>query len=253
MPISKSKKNKAVKKTIKKKKIKSLDGAHCRVMSDLFEEKSDAIQSWRIFRIMSEFVSGFEILRKYKTAATFFGSARCGAGDEVYKAAEDLAALLAKSGIAIITGGGPGVMEAANVGAFKVGGKSVGLNIKLPMEQKLNPYVTESENFHFFFSRKVMLSFASEVYVYFPGGFGTMDELFEIITLIQTKKISKIPVVLYGKDFWNPLVAFMKETLLKKYKTISKEDFEIFHIVDSVDEAYEYISENIDVCTPIQK
>jgi uncharacterized protein (TIGR00730 family) len=225
---------------------------HCRIMTDLFET-DDAIQSWRIFRIMSEFVEGFEILRKYGTAATFFGGARFKAGDPVYKASEELAARLAKKGFAIITGGGPGVMEAANVGGFKVGGKSVGLNIELPMEQKLNPYVTESENFHFFFSRKVMLSFASEVYVYFPGGFGTMDELFEIITLIQTRKISPIPVILYDKKFWSPLIAFMKEQLLKEYKTISAEDFEIFHVVDSVDEAYEYIIKHVDVQGPRQK
>lgn len=224
---------------------------HCRVLTDLFET-DDAIQSWRVFRIMSEFVEGFEVLRKYSTAATFFGSARVKPTEPSYKAAEELAARLAKKGFAIITGGGPGIMEAANVGAFKVGGKSVGLNIQLPMEQKLNPYVTESENFHFFFSRKVMLSFASEVYVYFPGGFGTLDELFEIVTLIQTKKITKIPVVLYGKDFWNPLIVFLKEQLLREYKTISPEDFDIFHVVDDVDEAYKYILKHVDVQAPRQ-
>lgn len=225
---------------------------HCRVLTDLFET-DDAIQSWRIFRIMSEFVDGFEVLRKYSTAATFFGSARLRPGDDYYRAAEDLASRLAKQGFAIITGGGPGIMEAANVGAFKVGGKSVGLNIELPMEQKLNPYVTESENFHFFFSRKVMLSFASEVYVYFPGGFGTLDELFEIITLIQTKKISQIPVILYGKHFWTPLLAFIQERMLREYKTISPEDLDIVHLVDSVDEAYQYILKHVDVKGPRQK
>jgi len=249
MPIKKKTKEKTVKNT---KKLTVVEDTHCRIMSDLFES-DDAIQSWRIFRIMSEFVDGFEILRKYGTAATFFGSARCAAGDEIYKEAEELAARLAKSDFAVITGGGPGIMEAANVGAFKVGGKSIGLNIKLPMEQKLNPYVTESENFDFFFSRKVMLSFASEVYIYFPGGFGTMDELFEIMTLIQTKKISPIPVVLYDKEYWGPLLKFFKTTLLKEYKTISKEDFDIFHVVDSVDEAYKYITKVVDHKTPRQK
>jgi len=224
---------------------------HCRVVTDLFDE-DNAVQSWRVFRIMSEFVDGFETLRKYSTAATFFGSARVKPGDPSYAAAEELAARLGKNSFTIITGGGPGIMEAANVGAFKVGGKSVGLNIELPMEQKINPYVTESKQFHFFFSRKVMLSFASEVYVYFPGGFGTLDELFEIVTLIQTKKISKIPIVLYGKDFWNPLMAFIKSTLLKEYKTIDAEDLDMFEIVDSVDEAYDYIRAHVDPCAPRQ-
>jgi len=226
-------------------------GMHSRVITDLFETDS-AVQSWRIFRIMSEFVNGFEILRKYSTAATFFGSARLTPKDPSYKDAEQLAAKLAKKSFTIITGGGPGIMEAANVGSFKVGGKSVGLNIQLPMEQKLNPYVTETESFHFFFSRKVMLSFASEVYVYFPGGYGTLDELLEIITLIQTNKISKIPVVLYGRDFWTPLLAFFEKTLLKEYKTISKEDLDLLHLVDSVDEAYEYIIAHVDLKAPRQ-
>jgi uncharacterized protein (TIGR00730 family) len=224
---------------------------HCRVHTDLFEE-DDAVQSWRIFRIMSEFVSGFDILRKYSTAATFFGSARLNPKDPIYKAAEELASKLAKKGFTIITGGGPGIMEAANVGAFKVGGRSVGLNIQLPMEQKLNPYVTQSESFHFFFSRKVMLAFASEVYVYFPGGFGTLDELLEIVTLIQTKKISRLPVVLYGKEFWMPLMQYFEKTLLKQYGTISREDLDLFHIVDSVDDALAYILTHVDPETPRQ-
>lgn len=224
---------------------------HCRVVTDLFEE-DDAVQSWRIFRIMSEFVNGFDILRKYSTAITFFGSARLPQNDPYYKAAEQLGAKLAKQGFAIITGGGPGIMEAANVGAFKVGGKSIGLNIQLPMEQRLNPYVTESESFHFFFSRKVMLAFASEVYVYFPGGFGTLDELLEIVTLIQTKKISRLPVVLYGREFWEPFMQYVEKVLLQKHKTIDPEDMHIFHIVDSVDEAYAYVLANVDTTRPRQ-
>lgn len=245
-------KNKILQSNPKKKKVTSESkNMHCRVMTDLFET-DDAVQSWRIFRIMSEFVNGFEVLRKYGTAATFFGSARTRPGEPSYKAAEELAARLAKAGFAIITGGGPGIMEAANVGAFKVGGKSVGLNIELPMEQKLNPYVTETETFHFFFSRKVMLSFASEVYVYFPGGFGTLDELFELITLIQTRKITKIPVVLYGKEFWTPMLDFMKNQLVKEYKTIDPEDLDLMHLVDSVDEAYAYITKNVDQLQPRQ-
>ena len=224
---------------------------HCRINTDLFQE-DDAVQSWRIFRIMSEFVNGFDILRKYSTAATFFGGARFNPKDPEYKAAEELSMRLAKSGFTTITGGGPGIMEAANVGAFKIGGKSVGLNIELPTEQKLNPYVTESEGFHYFFSRKVMLSFASEVYIYFPGGFGTMDELMELVTLIQTKKISKVPIVLYGKEFWTPILSFFENHMLKKYKTISKEDLDLMHLVDSVEDAYDYVIKQVDPKSPRQ-
>ena len=230
----------------KKKATKELP--HCRVVNELLDPKGTdgAIQSWRVFRIMSEFVQGFELLRNYGLAATFWGSARTLPTDPYYKAAEELAAKMAKKGFTIISGGGPGIMEASNVGAFKVGGNSIGLNIQLPFEQKLNPYTTESLNFDFFFSRKVMLTFSSEVYVYFPGGFGTLDEFFEIITLIQTKKIEKIPIVLYGSDFWEPLIRFFEKDLLKKHKTISKEDLELFHVVDSVDDALKYILKNVD-------
>lgn len=222
---------------------------HCRIVTDLLDPRGgngDAVQSWRVFRIMSEFVSGFELLRNHGLAVTFWGSARTGPNDPYYKAAEELAAKLAKKGFSVISGGGPGIMEASNVGAFKVGGKSVGLNIELPFEQKLNPYTTESLNFDFFFSRKVMLTFASEVYVYFPGGFGTLDEFFEIVTLIQTKKIEKIPIVLYGSEFWEPLIAWFEKELLKKFKTISKEDLDLFIVTDSVDDAYTYILKNVD-------
>ena len=227
------------KKTTQKKGKKAVQ--NCRVITDLLDMNGDAIESWRVFRIMSEFVTGFELLRKYGLAVSIFGSARTQPGDPYYKDAEELAAKLAKKGFAVITGGGPGIMEAGNVGAFKVGGQSVGLNIQLPFEQKLNPYTTESLDFDFFFSRKVMLAFASEAYVYFPGGFGTMDEFFELVTLIQTKKIEAIPIVLYGKEFWQPLIDFFQKKMLKEYKTISKEDMEIFHLVDSVDEAVKYI------------
>lgn len=225
---------------------------HKRIITDLLATNGDAVESWRVFRIMSEFVSGFELLRKYGLAASIFGSARFKPGDKYYKEAEELGAKLSKKGFAIITGGGPGIMEAANVGSFKVGGKSVGLNIQLPFEQKLNPYTTESLNFDFFFSRKVMLAFASEVYVYFPGGFGTMDEFFELLTLIQTKKIERIPIVLYGKEFWDPLVSFFNKQMLKESKTISKEDLDLFMVVDSVDEAVKYIVKNTDKDNSIQ-
>lgn len=234
------------KKTTKKSKLTDEQIKNCRILTDLLDPNDDAVQSWRTFRIMSEFVQGFELLRRQGLAATIYGGARYAAGDDVYKEAEELAAKLAKSGFAVITGGGPGVMEAANVGAFKVGGKSVGLNIQLPMEQKLNPYVTDTETFHFFFSRKVMLAFASEVYIYFPGGFGTMDEFFEMVTLVQTNKVSRIPIVLVDKQYWTPLIDWIKNTMLKEYKTISKDDLDIFHLVDTPEEAYEYIMKKVD-------
>jgi len=239
----------------KPKKKKGQAIPHCRIVTDLLDPKGtdgDAVQSWRVFRIMSEFVSGFELLRSHGLAVTFWGSARLSPQDTHYKMAEALAAKLAKKGFSVISGGGPGIMEASNVGAFKVGGKSVGLNIQLPFEQKLNPYVTESLNFDFFFSRKVMLTFASEAYIYFPGGFGTLDELFEILTLIQTKKIERIPVVLIGSEYWNPLIKWLEKDLLKKFKTISKEDLELFAVFDEVDEAYKYILKNVD-CSKVKQ
>jgi uncharacterized protein (TIGR00730 family) len=238
------------KKTDKKVSIKSVSPYTCRLESELLNPKGqdgDAVQSWRVFRIMSEFVQGFELLRDTGLAATFWGSARLKPDNRYYKDAEELAAKLAKKGFAIVSGGGPGIMEASNVGAFKVGGKSIGLNIELPYEQKLNPYTTHSLNFDFFFSRKVMLTFASEVYVYFPGGFGTFDELFEIITLVQTGKIEKLPILLYGKEFWEPLTRFFEQELYKKHGTISADDLAIYQVVDSVDEAYKYIMKHVDI------
>lgn len=216
--------------------------AERRITERLFIETNNPTDSWRIFKIMSEFVEGFEMLHKYGLSATFFGSARCNLNDKLYKEAGELAALLARDGFITITGGGPGIMEAANCGAFQAGGKSVGLNIELPVEQKINPSVHDSMEFHYFFTRKVMLSFASDVYIYFPGGFGTLDEFFELVTLVQTKKVNKIPIILYGRDFWEPLIAWFNESLINKFKTIEKQDLEIFEIVDSVDEAHKTIT-----------
>jgi len=207
--------------------------------------KSVEIEPWRVFKIMSEFVDGFDTLQKYGLAATFFGSARCSMGDEVYTAAETLAGKLATRGFAIITGGSHGIMEAANKGAYEAGGQSIGMNIKLPNEQEANPYLTDYIDFDYFFSRKVMLTFAAEVYVYFPGGFGTMDEFFEILTLVQTKKIKRTPIVLYGKDYWEPILDLFQTKFVEKYKTISPEDVELYHLVDSVDDAYVHIIENV--------
>ncbi|MFN7088869.1 MAG: TIGR00730 family Rossman fold protein, partial [Candidatus Paceibacteria bacterium] len=150
--------------------------------------------------------------------------------------------MAAEAGFAVVTGGGPGIMEAGNRGAAEAGGKSIGLNIKLEAEQRINPYVQESIAFHYFFVRKVMLAFAARAYVFFPGGLGTLDEFFELITLIQTKKISeKIPVILMGKEYWSHIDKILKEVLYNEYKTIDKEDAEIYKIVDSAEEAFELI------------
>lgn len=207
--------------------------------------KPRKIESWRIFKIMSEFVEGFNIIRRHGLAVSFFGSARATLGDDSYKIAEELASRLSKKGFAIITGGSSGIMQAANKGAFENGGISVGLNINLPDMQVYNPYLTEKFGFDHFFVRKVMLTYASEVYVYFPGGFGTLDEFFEIVTLVQTKKIRKIPIILYGKDFWEPLLSFIEKTLYQGHAAIDETDMRLYTVVDSVDEAYDFIIANV--------
>lgn len=207
-------------------------------------EKTDHtkdMESWRVFRIMAELVEGFDTLRKYRLAATFFGSARCTLGDDIYDDAIALSGKLAHSGFTIISGGGGGIMEAANQGAYEAGGKSVGLNIKLPFEQEPNKFLTEEKTFNYFFTRKVMLAFASEVYIYFPGGFGTMDEFFEILTLVQTRKIKRIPIVLVGKEYWDPIIDLINTHFCEKFKTIDKEDQDLYTVVDSVEEAYDTI------------
>lgn len=207
--------------------------------------KPNRVESWRVFKIMAEFVEGFDVIRHYSLAVTFFGSARATFGDEVYQHATELAARLAKKGFAVITGGSTGVMQAANRGAFEVGGASVGLNINLKDTQPYNPYLTDRFGFDHFFVRKVMLTYASEVYVYFPGGLGTLDEFFEIATLVQTKKIRKVPLVLFGKEYWGPLVEFLQKKVYEEHQAIDKGDLELFRLVDTVDEAFDYIIANV--------
>jgi conserved hypothetical protein, DprA/Smf-related, family 2 len=211
----------------------------------VIEDKDEKISSWRIFKIMGEFVSGYEFLNNYDLAVSIFGSARRGFKDEIYKEAQRLGYKLAKLDFAVITGGGPGIMEAANRGAHKAGGRSVGINIQLPAEQHVNPYVRETIGFNYFFVRKLMLSFASEVYIFFPGGFGTLDELFELLTLIQTKKSKRIPIILVNKEFWTPLLNWINNQVFKKNNAISKEDTEIYSLVDTADEAFLLIQQLI--------
>lgn len=189
---------------------------------------------------MAEFVDGIETLSSLEPAVTIFGSARCRPDDKYYRMAEELAGMLAREGYSVITGGGPGIMEAANKGAFEAGGQSVGLNIVLPFEQIMNPYTNIHINFRYFFVRKVMFIKYAMSYVIFPGGFGTMDELFESLTLIQTDKIKPFPVILIGSDFWGGLLNWIRDTMLKEMK-ILQEDLAIFTVVDSPGDAVEII------------
>jgi len=199
----------------------------------------DARESWRIFRIMAEFVEGFEVMATVGKGVSVFGSARTKPEDPMYKAAEETARLLVKAKFAVITGGGPGIMEAANKGAHEAGGTSVGLNISLPQEQEGNKYQNVSLDFHYFYARKVMFTKYAEAFIYFPGGFGTLDELFEVLTLVQTLKVEAFPVVLYGSDYWGGLVDWMNKTLRPNF--IDREDVDIFKVVDDPKEAVRVI------------
>ena len=187
--------------------------------------------TWRIFRIMSEFVDGFEVLSKIGKAVTIFGSARTKPGARFYKLAEEVAYYIAKAGYAVITGSGPGLMEAANKGAQSAGGHSIGLNIHLPCEQKPNKYVDTVLGFRYFFVRKVMFVKYAKAFVILPGGYGTLDEFFEAITLIQTERIAKFPVILFNSQYWKPLLAWLKETVLRQ-GNIDQVDLDLFILVD---------------------
>jgi hypothetical protein len=200
--------------------------------------------SWRIFRIMSEFVEGFEVMARVGPAVSMFGSARTKPDDPMYIAAERTAHLLAKSKLAVITGGGPGIMEAANKGAFDAKGVSVGCNITLPQEQEGNKYQTISLDFHYFYARKVMFVKYASAFICFPGGYGTLDEFFETITLIQTLKVAPQPIILYGKSYWTGLVDWIRDQLQTGH-FIDAEDINIFHIVDSPEEAVRQIKKGI--------
>jgi len=199
-------------------------------------------ETWRVFRIMSEFVEGFDTMSEIGLAISMFGSARLGPETAAYQRAEALAGKLVKAGFSVITGGGPGIMEAGNKGAFEAGGVSVGVNIKLPQEQRANPYLSVSLEFEHFFPRKVMFVKYAVGFVCFPGGFGTLDEFFEAMTLIQTGKSPRFPVVLVDSTYWNPLVRFLRETLLDRFGAISPADLDLFHVTDDLDEAVDYLS-----------
>ncbi len=201
-------------------------------------------EPWRLFQIMAEFVRGFEEMPETYPAVTIFGSARISSESDVYKNTVTTARLLVENGFNVISGGGPGVMEAANLGAANANGKSVGLHIELPNEQQPNKYANVRLNFKYFFIRKVMFVKYAVAYIIMPGGFGTLDELFEAVTLIQTERIRNFPVILVGSNYWGGLLDWIKDVLLKE-KTISESDLDIFRIVDSPEEAVAIIKRRV--------
>jgi len=203
--------------------------------SEFFSE-----DTWRVFRIMSEFVDGFEVLSQIGRAVSIFGSSRTKSDSKYYKLAGEVAYLLAKEGYAIITGSGPGIMEASNKGAKRAGGHSVGLNIQIPMEQKPNKYVETLLNFHYFFVRKVMFVKYAKAFVIMPGGYGTLDEFTEAINLIQTERIDKFPVVLFGSEYWKGMLDWLRDKVLKN-GCITKEELNIFTVVDTPGEVVDVI------------
>jgi len=197
---------------------------------------------WRVFRIMSEFVDGFDMLSRIGNAVTIFGSARLKESHKMYKLAEKTSYLLGREGYSIITGGGPGIMEAANKGAKEAGAESVGLNIELPFEQVPNKYITLLLDFHYFFCRKFMFLKYAKAFVIFPGGFGTLDELFESITLIQTKRMPRFPVILVGKEYWQGMMDWVHKTILAHH-CVGQEDLDIFQIVETPEEVLKVIKD----------
>lgn len=227
--------------------MKEILGNEEEKIQEKFKQKSwteiKTNDSWGIFKIMSEFVNGYEKMGRIGPCISIFGSARTKKEDPYYKLAEEIAFKVSKAGYGVITGGGPGIMEAGNKGAHLGQGVSVGLNIELPFEQHFNPYIDSDKNiqFDYFFVRKVMFVKYSQGFVVMPGGFGTLDELFEAITLIQTKKIAKFPIILVGTDFWGGMLEWVKNVLLAKYSTISPEDMNLIQLVDTADEVVERI------------
>ena len=198
---------------------------------------------WRVFRIMSEFVDGWQFITDYKNTVAITGSARFKEDNKWYQEARKLGAMLAKAKIGVVTGGGPGIMEGGNRGAYESGGESIGINIKLPFEQRANAYQTHGIALYYFFVRKVMLFYTAEAYVCFPGGLGTLDEFFELTTLLQTKKVDPktVPVVLVGKEFWAPLLSYIHDVLFEQYQAIDKEDMILYHLVDTAQEVFDII------------
>ena len=202
---------------------------------------------WRVFRIMAEFVDGFEMMAQVPPGVSVFGSSRAGPDHPYYAKAVETGRRIVEAGFSVITGGGPGIMEAANKGAKEAGGESIGLNIILPFEQIANPFLTKVINFRYFFVRKVMFSKYAVGFIFFPGGYGTMDEFYDTMTLIQTEKIHRLPVVLFGTDFWSGQLSWLRETALGRFEHISAEDLDLFLVTDDPGAAVRHIAENLAV------
>lgn len=214
-------------------------------------EQRDVVLQAALYRLGSmeeEVQAGYNILRGLHKTVTIFGSARTPEDDPYFAKARELAAALAKSGYSVITGGGHGIMEAANRGAYEAGGNSIGFNITLPHEQTLNNYTTESLAFTHFAPRKIVMTLYADAYIYMPGGFGTLDELSEILTLVETGKTNRVPIVLFGSDFWKPFDEFVKSTMLEKFNVISKSDHELYTITDSIDQAVNIVRSGRSYC-----
>ncbi len=235
-------KNAILKQIMQDKKLSAIT-PHRDAIANLVDQETEQ----RIDRIEKEFKAGFDIVNKHINTVTVFGSARFLEDNPYYQQARATAHMLAKEGFTVITGGGGGIMEAANRGAYEAGGKSIGFNIQLPHEQKLNPYTTESLPFRYFFARKVMLVYAASALVCFPGGFGTLDELFEVVTLVQTGKMPPVPIILVGSDFWNPLHEFIKTSMLDKLGAISHGDEELYVITDDIEEIKHIVNNSREV------
>ncbi|MBI5729024.1 MAG: TIGR00730 family Rossman fold protein [Candidatus Magasanikbacteria bacterium] len=202
--------------------------------------------SWRIFRIVTEIVEGYQFLSELKKEVVVLGSARISPNEKYYKVAVELGRLLGKHGFTTITGGGPGIMEAANKGAFEVGGESVGLNIQLPFEQRINPYVKKATAFYYFFTRKVMLTSPGNAFVFFPGGFGTLDEFFEVVDYMELGFMEKTPIVLVGREYWQPIVDFLKQKSIALAHSLSEKDIADWHMVETAEEAFSFIKDTTD-------
>ncbi|KKQ27431.1 MAG: hypothetical protein US42_C0009G0021 [Candidatus Magasanikbacteria bacterium GW2011_GWC2_37_14] len=230
---------------MREEEIKKMELLKNKDFSFSINSEGDYRDTWRIFRIMAEFVEGYQFLSQFKNEVTILGSARLHHDNKYCLIARDLGKILAENGFTVITGGGPGIMEAGNHGAHDAGGESIGINIQLPFEQRVNEYVTKSAGFYYFFTRKVMLTSPANAFVFFPGGYGTMDEFFEIVDLMDLRKMQKLPIILVGREFWQPLIDFLRNKAVP-IESVSDEIINSWHIVETAAEAYEFIKNTKD-------